>query len=60
MALNDGKDEKLSDREMKFIWTILIVCVCYLMCSAPLAIVVNVLGIVKDKPFLIVIGDTTK
>ena len=60
VELNDGEDEKMSDKEIKFIWTILIVWVGYLMCSAPLAIVCNVLGIVRDKPFLIVIGDTTK
>ena len=50
--------DKSSETEIRFIWTVFIVCVCYLITSTPLAIVIQVLGINEDIPTLIVIGLT--
>ena len=55
--INHGKKrndkKKLSTTEIKFIWTILIVCGCFFVCAAPLTIVCNILGYKNDIPFLI-------
>ena len=54
---NDGeqanRNRKLSKSEMKFIWTILIVCGCFFICAVPLTVVCNILGYKNDIPFLI-------
>ena len=53
----DGKNSQfLSPRELKFIWTILIICICFLVCSAPVAIVADILAVRTDNPFLIVVS----
>ena len=38
--ISQGKPGGLSEIEMKFIWTIGIVCICYLLCSVPAALYV--------------------
>ena len=42
---------------MKLIWTILVVCVCYLLCSAPLALVTTGYGIYEDKALYVTLGN---
>ena len=50
------KNQKMREREIKFIWTVFIICVCFLVCSTPVAIVVDILEVRTDNPFLILIG----
>ena len=56
--LNVGtkQNQKMRERDIKFIWTIFIICVCFLVCSTPVAIVVDILHITTDNPFLILLS----
>ena len=56
VKVDENANGKLSKREVKFIWTIFIICICFLACSAPVAIVADVLGITNGNPFLVVIS----
>ena len=50
------KKKQLNKNELKFIWTIFMVCTCFLLCAAPVTIVVNILNLKSDMPFLIVVS----
>lgn len=56
LNINVKKHQKNREREIKFIWTIFIICACFLVCSTPVAIVVDILEIRTDNPFLILIS----
>ena len=48
-----NEKKKLNASEIKFIWTILIICGCFFVCAAPMIIVCQILGYKSDNPFLI-------
>ena len=53
---SNRKRKRLEEKEIRFIWTIFIIFICYLVCAAPVSLFADVLGIKSDVPFLIVIG----
>ena len=56
LSVPSNKRDKLDEKEVRFIWTIFIIFICYLTCAAPVSLFADVLGIKSDIPFLIVIG----
>ena len=52
----NDKRKRYDEKEVRFVWTIFIIFICFLVCAAPVALLADVLGIKSDFPFLIVIG----
>ena len=48
---NDGG--RLSKTEMKFVWTVFIICACYLLCALPGIVLVDIFGMKDENSFLL-------
>jgi hypothetical protein len=51
---DDQKDKRrLTNQEIRFIWTVFIICLCYLLCALPGIILVDIIGMKDGTTFLI-------
>ena len=46
-------DQKLKDNEIKFIWTVFIICLCYLLCALPGIVLVDIFGMKDGTTFML-------
>ena len=46
-------NEKLKETEIKFIWTVFIICLCYLLCALPGIVLVDIFGMRDGTTFMI-------
>ena len=54
MQIEKTKSEnKLKDNEIKFIWTVFIICLCYLLCALPGIVLVDIFGMRDNTTFMI-------
>ena len=45
--------QKLKDADVKFIWTVFIICLCYLLCALPGIVLVDVFGLRDGTTFMV-------
>ena len=54
MPIEQTKSEnKLKENEIKFIWTVFIICLCYLLCALPGIVLVDIFGMRDNTTFMI-------
>ena len=49
----EKSNQKLKDADIKFIWTVFIICLCYLLCALPGIVLVDIFGMRDGTTFMI-------